>query len=235
VTRTEQNKTQTRSRSETQLAAFRSDEPGVWFVRHRGRAGCSIFLTTREYETYLSDLVMVCRQSGVQIHAWCLIRNEIQLLLGNVSRASLRRLMTRLAARHVFRQCTGDELPDFVFEPALQTRRLVRSRDILDVASEIDLLPVRKTLVAAPAAYLWSSYIERSTGSGRAPRTAAALWRRLSTSHGLQPITVPEAAYLDLACGQNGRREAYRRLVADRISQQQQRILDQITDSVSLN
>jgi len=235
VTRHVQNRTQTRSSSETQFSVNRSGEPGVWFVRHRGRAGCSIFLATREYETYLCELVVLCRQSGVQIHAWCLIRNEIQLLLGNVSRATLRRLMTRLAARHVFRQCAGDELPEFVFEPALQTRRLVRSQDILVVASEIDLLPVRKTLVAAPATYLWSSYTERSTGSGRAPQTVAGLWRRLSAPHGLQQITVPEAAYLDLARGQNGRREAYRRLVADRISQLQQQILDQITDTISLN
>lgn len=194
----------------------------IWFVNHHGRDGCSLFLNGQEYDQYLIDLVSMSVAAGIKVHAFCLLRNEIQLLLGNVSRASLRRLLTRLCARHVFRQFRGDELPEFIFEPALKARRLYSDDRVLMAASEIDLLPIRKAVVARPQDYRWSSYRERA-GYDAMQRKSVFRSRRARLQ-----VTSPESAYLDLAVGPVLRARAWQDYVRAGISGLEQRVLGRV-------
>lgn len=202
-------------------------------VRHRGRRGASVFLFQHEFRNYQRDLLSLVRASGTRLHAFCLLPNEVQLLLGNVSRAGLRRLLTQLAARHVYRQCGGNELPQFVFESALKLSLPSDDDAVLAAGSEIDLLPLRRALVARPEQYRWSSYSERagvsvstSAEGGRAP-----LFPGINRGVSEVNMTQPESAYLDLAAGPALRARAYRRLVDSRISSLQQRLLDRAADA----
>lgn len=192
-------------------------ESNICKIRHEGRDGASVFLCRREMRDYRRDLVALAFESGLRLHAYCLLPNEVQLLLGNVSRANLRRMLTRLAARHVYRQCGGDELPEFVFEPAVKLKQLRSDGEVLAAASEIELSPLRRALVARPEHYVWSSYGERAL--------------LLKNADFANRVVQPEAAYLDLAAGPVLRSRAYQLYVNARIGTTQQRLLDRAAEA----
>lgn len=178
-------------------------------VIQRGNNRQTIFHTDEDRKAYLAWLSEYSRQFDVAIHAFVLMDNHTHLLLTPNTEQGLSKLMQSVGQRYTqsynyFHKHTGT-----LWEGRYKSTVVQSDRYLLTCMAYIDLNPVRAGMAHDAADYAWSTH-------------------RHYIGQQIQPIVTPHPLMWTLGNTPFSREKAYRELVQEGLSQEQQKIL---TDS----
>ncbi|MEO8142961.1 MAG: transposase [Betaproteobacteria bacterium] len=168
--------------------------PGVALhVIQRGNNRQTCFRSDSDFLLYLLHLRVLASKHDCAIHAYCLMKNHVHLLVTPSAEHALALLMRDLGQRYVqyFNRTYGRT--GTLWEGRYRSCITESANYVLACYRYIELNPVRAGLADAPDRYLWSSY-RANSGSGE---------DRLLTEH-------PE--YVGLGSDLASRQNAYRGL-----------------------
>lgn len=125
-------------------------------ISQRGNRGEPVFFEKSDYQTYLDILVEQCRRFDVAILCYCLLPNQVHLILepqdGELMARAVgeahRRYTCHINERNGWR---GHLFQDRFFSYAMDERSTLRA------ARFIERLPVTLKIAPKPENYLWSS------------------------------------------------------------------------------
>jgi putative transposase len=153
-----------------------------WHVTQRGVNRGVIFKAPSDYRVFLSILQFESTRSGVEIHAYALMRNHIHVLATPDSEKSLPLLMQGLGRSYVpffnVRYQRTGALWGSRYKPAL----VHDERYWLTCMRYVELNPVRAGIVKHAAQYRWSSYWHHGVGHADAVITEHPLYLALASS-----------------------------------------------------
>lgn len=137
-------------------AACSAGEP--LFITQRGYERGTCFFDTEDYLRYREILRLALERHGAQLHAYCLIRNHVQLLLTPDASAGLGPMLREIClAYNTYRaERSGARL--MLWEARYRGRPIPADERILRCYRYIEEHPVALGLAHAPGAYRWSSY-----------------------------------------------------------------------------
>ncbi len=122
----------------------------------RANSGAKLFTDESDYYFYLGILRQMVRDRLLKVYAFCLLENEIRLVV-EPHRLMLPRIMQRLHARHSARINQKTRRIGPLFSGRFQS--LVFNQDeLLEVVRNVHLWPVRNGLLRRPELYPYSSH-----------------------------------------------------------------------------
>lgn len=195
----------------------RPDIPGIaQHIVQRGNDRLPCFFTEVDYRRYLINLREVALKHDCAVHAYVLMTNHVHLLVTPKAAGNVSRMMQSLGRRYVSYINTTYHRTGTLWEGRYKACLVDSERYVLTCHRYIELNPVRAAMAATPEAYRWSSYHHNALGSDDAMLT-------------------PHPEYLALGINIERRKNAYRALFQDAISDerlaeiraylQQQRVL----------
>ncbi len=195
----------------------RPDIPGIaQHIVQRGNDRLPCFFTEVDYRRYLINLREVALKHDCAVHAYVLMTNHVHLLVTPKAAGNVSRMMQSLGRRYVSYINTTYHRTGTLWEGRYKACLVDSERYALICHRYIELNPVRAAMAATPEAYRWSSYHHNALGSDDAMLT-------------------PHPEYLALGINIERRKNAYRALFQDAISDerlaeiraylQQQRVL----------
>jgi putative transposase len=125
-------------------------------ITQRGNRGENVFLQKEDYQTYLNILQEQCNRFKVDIYSYCLLPNQIHLiiepreatLMARAIGETHRRYTNHINAREDWR---GHLFQDRFFSYAMDEQHTLRA------ARFVETLPVTLKIAPKPENYLWSS------------------------------------------------------------------------------
>ena len=171
-------------------------------VTQRGHRQHAVFFSEYDRHDYLETL-RECREVfGLKVYAWCLMTNHVHLMVDPGERpGNLSHLMKRLAGRHSRRLNRLHGWSGSLWEGRFHSSPIDTDRYLLACGRYIDQNPVRARLVDRIEDYRWSSYRARAG-------LIECEWLDV------------DPALADLAINTGRRFEAYRRLAAEPLPQE---------------
>ena len=162
-------------------------------VIQRGNNRNACFLIDSDYLTYLSQLIFLCGKYDCDLHAYCLMRNHVHLLLSPQDADGCSLMMRDLGRTYVryFNRRHGRS--GTLWEGRFRACAVESARYVLACYRYIEANPVRAGIVSEPAAYPWSSH-----AANAGMRT--------------DPALRPHCEFLALAAEDRLRQDAYRAL-----------------------
>ena len=151
------------------------------------------FREDSDYLVYLSLLRDLLQRTECALHAYCLMTNHVHLLLTPPTERSCATLMRELGQRYVPYFNRRHRRTGTLWEGRFRSCLVDSASYVLACYRYIESNPVRAGMVAAPCAYLWSSYAANS-GAAR------------------NKLLTPHIEYIALAMDTELRQSAYRRL-----------------------
>ena len=126
-------------------------------VELRGNAGGAICRDDEDRRTCLELLVELAPQTGNRIHAYCLLGDQLHLLLTPSKTTGLPKMMQALGRRYVQGFNRRHRRSGTLWEGRYRAAPLQAEGYLLDCMRYLDLLPVESGLVSRPEDYRWSS------------------------------------------------------------------------------
>ncbi|MEO1246580.1 MAG: transposase [Pseudomonadota bacterium] len=170
-------------------------------IVQRGHNRKPVFFEREDYVYYLANLAESKAKLDVRLLAYCLMTNHVHLIVspdGDV--ANISELMRIVAARQTRFVNKRQERTGSLWEGRFKASLIDSDRYLLAGLRYVDLNPVRAAMVTAPEDYDWSSF-----------RGHAALVN--------DPVLDTCETYQALGANAAERAQAYRRLTADAISE----------------
>ena len=137
---------------------LRIEYPGAYYhVCNKSEIGTTLFPATKYYEAFLAELSEACLRFHVEVHSYCLLKNEYHLLI-KTPEANLSRFMRQLDGIYTQYYQVQKHYPGSVFHSRFKAVLLQAKPYLLEVSRYIHNLPVRSKRDRAQAAsYSWSS------------------------------------------------------------------------------
>jgi putative transposase len=133
-------------------------------VMQRRSDGMPCFFNDEDYLVYLDCLKDAAERYECAVHAYVLMPDHVQLLLGLDSETRLMRLLSRLGTQYVeYVNYTYQRTGEF-WAQAPSITPIGTEQDVLEHYREIETVPVQAHLVPGPADYRWSSHRHHSGG-----------------------------------------------------------------------
>ena len=164
------------------------------FIMLEGHNSNQCFFDDACYRFYLSRIGSCLAHYQVEMHAYVLLPNEIQLLLTPGTAAGISQLMKTVGGAYVQYFNHRFERSGSLWKGRFKSSQLPDAVDALDVQKLMELVPLRKGLVEHPGEYPWSSYCINAFGG-----------------HG--NLLTPHPAYLALSSPRANRFRDYRSLL----------------------
>ena len=177
------------------------------FILLEGHNGNQCFYDDACYRFYLSRIGNCLAHYQVEMHAYVLLPNEIQLLLTPGTAAGISQLMKTVGGAYVQYFNHRFERSGSLWKGRFKSRQLPDAGESLDVQKFMELAPAREGLVNHPGEYPWSSYCINAFGG-----------------HG--KLLTPHPAYLALSSPWANRFRDYRSLLGRDFSAQELRRLE---------
>jgi putative transposase len=134
-------------------------------VMQRRSDGMPCFFNDEDYLVYLDCLKDAAERYECAVHAYVLMPDHVQLLVGLDSETRLTRLLARLGAHYVeYVNYTYQRTGEF-WTQAPGITAIGTEDDLLEHYREMEMVPVHAHLVSGPADYRWSSHRHHS-GAG---------------------------------------------------------------------
>jgi putative transposase len=134
-------------------------------VVHRRNDSSPCFFTDEDYLVYLDCLKETAERHRCAIHAYVLMPDHVQLLVGLDTEQPLSRVMRCISGRYV-------EYVNYIYqrngafwEHGPKFTLIDSEQDLLATYLSIEATPVRACLAASPADYRWSSHGHHADGS----------------------------------------------------------------------
>ena len=120
-----------------------------------------LFNNDEEYEFYLRKIKEIKKAEGIFIFAFCLLSNEVHLVLKPDSKSKFRSFMNKLNrsyTRYIQDKCTKNGR---IWSGKYNVLCLQKSSELFSSIKYLEMLPVYKGLSQTPVEYPWSSCIHR--------------------------------------------------------------------------
>lgn len=128
-------------------------------ILQRGHSGQEVFKVEQDYLKYLQDLRELKEKLGVKIYGWCLLPNEVHLLIDPLTKpGALSVLMKALAARTTRHRNRKDKRGGTIWESRFRSSVIQRGHWTLACLRYLEKRPVLVGLANAPARFPWSSF-----------------------------------------------------------------------------
>ncbi len=169
-------------------------------VIQRGNNRSPIFFAEEDYRQYLHWLQVAAAQHRAQVHAYVLMTNHVHLLVTPQASDSIPKVLQSVGRRYVqyinyMYQRTGT-----LWEGRYRATLIDSESYLLTCYRYIELNPVRAALGSEPGDYPWSSYAFHTHGE-------------------VNPLIQDHPLYLDLGQSDKERRDAYRALFEEHLSE----------------
>jgi putative transposase len=179
----------------------RCDQAGtIHHVTLRGHNAGNIFCQDTDCESILKLLARQCNRCGGVLHAYCLMRNHIHIILSLKEDHSMGRIMMAVAGGHCRRMNRILGRRGTLWSQRFWSEPLEDNQRIATCHLYIESNPVRAGMVELPEQFQWSSY-----------RTHAFGAESLSTT--------PCDWYMSLATTDASRQTRYHRMMSDYLNQ----------------
>ena len=168
--------------------------PGVAVhVIQRGNNRAACFRQDSDYLVYLAHLQQLAAKHECAMHAYCLMKNHVHLLLTPGTAEACAAFMRDLGQRYVQYFNRRHERSGTLWEGRFRSCIAESARYVLACYRYIESNPVRAGMVDHPMAYRWSSYAVNSGIRG-------------------DPLVTPHTEYLALSADPEARHAVYRGL-----------------------
>jgi putative transposase len=175
----------------------RRDQAGtIHHVILKGHNRGNIFCHDKDCHNFLDSLSRQARTWDCTLHAYCLMRNHIHLILSVQRNGRMGRVLKVAAGRHTQRMNQQLGRSGSLWIGRYWSEPMEDDQRIATCHLYIESNPVRAGLVEEPQHYMWSSYLAHAHGDPN-PHVTPTLW------------------YQGLATTSSGRQDAYRQLMAD--------------------
>jgi putative transposase len=168
----------------------------TFHVVQRGNHREPVFFTDDDYRTYLHLLALMSSRYETRVHAYVLMTNHVHLLMTATRPDGVSRTMQYVASSYSRKLNERLERQGPLWESRFRSSLIDSEYYCLACYRYIELNPVRAGMVASPAAYRWSSYLE-NVGQ-RIPR-----------------VIEPHDCFLALGNSPSARFHSYRAIVAE--------------------
>jgi REP-associated tyrosine transposase len=176
------------------FSAYKSRTTGsARHVTHRRNDGALCFFNDDDYLVYLDCLKEAAARHHCAIHAYALLPDQVQLLVGAEGDNRLPLLLRCAGGRYVEYVHYIYQRNGFHWEHGPKTSLVEGTRELLACQRSIESAPVLAHLAAGPAEYRWSSYRHHAEGSEDA-------------------VVCDHPCYLKLGANQDERQAAYQEL-----------------------
>tara|TARA_R110000824_G_scaffold336_3_gene1907 strand:- start:67509 stop:68498 length:990 start_codon:yes stop_codon:yes gene_type:complete len=137
---------------------LRIEYPNAYYhVCNKGELGTTLFPGSKYFEGFLAELGEACLRFHVEVHAYCLLKNEYHLLI-KTPEANLSRFMRQLDGIYTQFYQAQKNYQGSIFHSRFKAVLLQSKPYLLEVSRYIHNLPVRTKRDLAPAvSYSWSS------------------------------------------------------------------------------
>ncbi len=131
-------------------------------ILQRGHNGQDVFKEEDDYLKYLKDLRELKEKLNVKVYGWCLLPNQVHLLVDPRSNPDmLSELMKALAARTTRYRNRKDKRSGTLWESRYRSSVIQRGPWTLACLRYLEKLPVLLGLAHAPARFPWTSFTMR--------------------------------------------------------------------------
>ncbi len=142
---------------------LRIEYPGaVYHVMHRGLARQATFRTPADYELFLQVLAETHTLWGVEVFAYCLMKNQYHLCFRTPT-ANVGRVMRHINGLYTQRFNRAHRRAGSLFRGRYKAIVVEAEPYLASVIRYIHLKPVQAKLVTTPDAYRWSSHARYRT------------------------------------------------------------------------
>ncbi len=162
-------------------------------VVQRGHNHNNCFIDRDDYFYYLDCLKESSQKYSVQLHAYVLMPNHVQMLLTPIEHDGVSKMMQSIGRRYVQHFNHRYECYGTLWEGRFKSCLVDRDNYLFSCHRYIESNPVRKGLTSKAEKYEWSSHHFNANGR-------------------YDPIITPHTKYLDLAETDNERQQNYRTL-----------------------
>ncbi len=147
-------------------ASDSSNHPGkALFISQRGYEGGQCFFDDDDYRHYRETLRLALTRHGMQLYAYCLIRDHVQLLLGPAG-GNISQLLREVCLQHSQYRAERSGARLMLWESRYRGRQVPGDERILRCYRYIEEHPVSLGLAHSAAAYRWSSFHHNAYGLG---------------------------------------------------------------------
>lgn len=148
----------------------------------RGNNRQVCFGSHEDFQAYIHWLKEYSEKFGVEIHAWVLMSNHVHLLCTPRKPKAISLMMQSVGRRYVQYFNRVYKRTGTLWEGRYKACVIQEERYLMQVYRYIELNPVRASIVADPAAYVWSSYQINGLGKKSNLCTPHALYKALGSN-----------------------------------------------------
>lgn len=179
----------------------RFDQAGtIHHVTLKGHDAGNIFCQDTDCVSFLKLLSSLCQNHGGVLHAYCLMRNHVHLILSLKEDRAMGRIMMATAGGHCRRMNRILGRRGTLWSQRYWSEPLEDEQRIATCHLYIESNPVRAGVVELPERFQWSSYRTHAFGVEDSPAT-------------------PGDWYMALAAGAASRQVRYQRLMSEYLQQ----------------
>lgn len=129
----------------------------VYHVMNRGTARQATFLNDGDYQSFLQTLGEANRQWGIEVYAYCLMKNHYHVCL-STPKGNLARVMRHVDGLYTQRFNRSRQRDGSLFRGRYKAILIDADQYLAQVVRYIHLNPVQASIVQMPEDYRWSSH-----------------------------------------------------------------------------
>jgi putative transposase len=131
-------------------------------IMQRGNNRSACFFADEDYAFYVEQLHIACQENGINLHAYALLPNRVNLLLTAADGQAPSRMMKQLTQRYVQFINRTYQRSGTLWEGRFRSCIVGEEEYVLACHRYIELSPVRAGFVSQPGDYRWSSFRENT-------------------------------------------------------------------------
>lgn len=140
-------------------------KPGkVYHLSQSGNNQVAVFHTDEDRHTYLQILRVAAKAEKCSIHGWCLLENQIDLLVSAGDTSAISRMMSRAQGQYARRFNRVWQRTGSLWRKRFRHNEIEYDSYLPSCFRHLDRLPVIKRLANHPSTYPWTSHQEHASG-----------------------------------------------------------------------
>ena len=140
----------------------------VYHLTQEGNNRVPVFHTDQDRDIYLEYLAHAAKLESVSIHGWCLLENQIDLLVSADSTTAISRMMSRVQGRYARAFNRIWHRSGSLWRKRFIHREVRKDSHLPSCFRHLDHLPVIRKLAGKPEDWAWSSHNSLAHGRNAA-------------------------------------------------------------------
>ena len=176
-------------------------------IIQRGHNRQVIFASNKDYNYYRKNLVMLKREIGCKIYAYCLMTNHVHIIVDPGDEpGAISLLMKHVAGRQTRHVNNIEERSGSLWEGRFKSSIISTTEYLASCCRYVELNPLRTGMVTAPGEYKWSSFNRKAKGKK-------------------DPVVDFSANYMSLGKNARERQKAYSKYVSETVPEYELKLI----------